>query len=96
MTADARGLERRLGGADRRKLDEYLTGVREIERRVAGFDQPVADVPDLDLPDRPPREYRDHFELLADMLVLAFRTDSTRIATFILSHDGSNRTFPEI
>jgi hypothetical protein len=96
VTADARDLERRLGGADRRKLDEYLTGVREIERRVTGFDQPVVDVPDLDLPDRPPREYRDHFELLADMLVLAFRTDSTRIATFILSHDGSNRTFPEI
>jgi len=96
VAADARDLERRLGGADQRKLDEYLSGVREIERRVAGFDLPVADVPDLDLPDRPPREYRDHFELLADMLVLAFRTDSTRIATFILSHDGSNRSFQEI
>lgn len=96
VTADARDLERRLGAGDRRKLDEYLDGVREIERRVAGFDRPVEGVPDLDLPDRPPREYRDHFDLLADMLVLAFRTDSTRIATFILSHDGSNRTFPEI
>jgi hypothetical protein len=96
VAADARDLERRLGTADRRKLDEYLVGVREIERRVAGFDRPVEGVPDLELPDRPPREYRDHFELLADMLVLAFRTDSTRVATFILSHDGSNRTFPEI
>jgi hypothetical protein len=96
VVADARDLERRLGVFDRRKLDEYLEGVREIERRVAGFDLPVQDVPDLDLPERPPKAYREHFELLADMLVLAFRTDSTRIATLILSHDGSNRTFPEI
>jgi len=96
VAADARAVERRLGLADRRKLDEYLAGVREIERRVERFDQPVDGVPELDLPDRPPEAFRDHFDLLSDMLVLAFRTDSTRIATFILSHDGSNRTFPEI
>jgi hypothetical protein len=96
VAEEARDLGRELGGVDRRKLDEYLAGVREIERRVTRFEVPVADVPDLDLPARPPREFRDHFDLLADMLVLAFRTDSTRIATFILSHDGSNRSFPEI
>ena len=70
--------------------------MREIERRVTSSELPVPDVPDHDLPDRPPQSYREHFELLTDMLVLAFRTDSTRVATFILSHDGSNRTFPEI
>ena len=96
VSSDASDLQRRLDAADRRKLDEYLSGVREIERRVTSSELPVPDVPDHDLPDRPPQSYREHFELLTDMLVLAFRTDSTRVATFILSHDGSNRTFPEI
>jgi hypothetical protein len=96
VAADAAALEGRLAAADRHKLDEYLTGLREIERQVARFDGMVPDVPDLDLPDRPPPAYSEHIRLLADMLVLAFQTDSTRIATFLLAHDGSNRAFPEI
>jgi len=96
VTADARSLEGRLDPADRRKLDEYLTGLRDVERQVARFDAPAADVPDADLPGGPPPSYRDHIRLMADMLVLALRTDSTRIATFLLAHDGSNRSFPEI
>jgi hypothetical protein len=86
-----------LGSNDRRKLDEYLTGVREIEQRVLAFKpDSVAGVPDLALPDRPPTAYADHIRLMADMMVLAFQTDATRIATFMLAHDGSNRSFPEI
>jgi hypothetical protein len=96
VAADAAALERRLAAADRHKLEEYLTGLREIERQVARFDRTLPDVPDLDLPDRPPPAYGEHIRLLADMLVLAFQTDSTRIGTFLLAHDGSNRTFPEI
>jgi hypothetical protein len=97
VLSEARGLSGQLGTADRRKLDEYLSGVREIEQRVAAF-RPgsVAGVPDLELPDRPPSAYADHIRLMADMLVLAFQTDATRIATFMLAHDGSNRSFPEI
>ena len=94
---EAAALDRRLGLDDRRKLDEYLTGLREIEQQIAGFERSsVHDVPDHDLPDMPPPSYTDHVRLLADMLVLAFQTDSTRIATFMLAHDGSNRSFPEI
>ena len=96
VMADARAVDSRLDAADRRKLDEYLTGLREIERQVARYDRPVPDVPDVDLPDGPPPAYGEHIRLMADMLVLAFRTDSTRIATFLLAHDGSNRSFPEI
>ncbi len=96
VAADAAALEGRLAAADRHKLDEYLTGLREIERQVGRFDGTMPDVPDLDLPDRPPAAYSEHIRLLADMLVLAFQTDSTRIATFMFAHDGSNRTFPEI
>jgi len=94
---EANSLSGSLGSNDRRKLDEYLTGVREIEQRVLAFKpDSVAGVPDLSLPDRPPTAYADHIRLMADMMVLAFQTDATRIATFMLAHDGSNRSFPEI
>ena len=96
VTADARDLEGRLDPADRRKLDEYLTGLRDVERQVARFDTPAPDVPDVDLPAGQPPSYRDHIRLMGDMLVLALRTDVTRIATFLLAHDGSNRSFPDI
>ncbi|MGI9177747.1 MAG: DUF1552 domain-containing protein [Pirellulales bacterium] len=97
VTEEARDIHRHLNPADRRKLDEYTTGIREIERQLQKFDDvPLASVPDLDLPEAPPPSYGDHMRLMADMLVLAFQTDSTRIATLMLAHDGSNRTFPEI
>ena len=96
VAADARSLHTQLAAADRRKLDEYLTGLREIERQITRFDAAAPTVPDRDLPDRPPPSYGDHLALLADMLVLAFQTDSTRIATFMFAHDGSNRSFPDI
>ena len=96
VAAEARELDRGLAAADRRKLDEYLTGLREIEHRIARFDQAPPQVPDRDLPDGPPAVYSEHLRLLADMLVLAFQTDSTRIGTFMFAHDGSNRSFPEI
>ncbi len=96
VAAEARDLHRGLSAADRRKLDEYLTGLRELEHRIAGFDGPPPQVPDRDLPARPPTAYSEHLRLLADMLVLAFQTDSTRIGTFMFAHDGSNRSFPEI
>jgi hypothetical protein len=94
---DARRLAGRLDGADRLKLDEYLTGVREIEQRLVRLERlGLPDVPDRELPDAPPKAYGEYVRLLADMLVLAFQTDSTRVATLLLAHDGSNRTFPEI
>ena len=97
VLGEARGLSNSIGSNDRRKLDEYLNGVREIEQRVLAFKpESVVGVPDLALPDRPPTAYADHIRLMADMMILAFQTDATRIATFMLAHDGSNRSFPEI
>lgn len=89
-------MERGLAAADRRKLDEYLTGLREIERQLARFEGPAPTVPDMELPAEPPPTSSEHIQLMAEMVVLAFRTDSTRIATFMLAHDGSNRPLPEI
>jgi hypothetical protein len=90
-------VDRRLDAADRRKLDEYLVSVRAIETQVERFERlPAPQVADGERPNGTPAAYPEHIRLLADMLVLAFRTDSTRIATFILGHDGGERTFPEI
>jgi Protein of unknown function (DUF1552) len=92
---DARQLKSRLGGTDQRKLDEYLTGVREIEQRLDRVEKTV----DLAAPAgaaRPtgvPKDYREHLRLMADMLVLAFQTDLTRVATFVFANDGSNRSY---
>ena len=95
VLGEARGLSNSLGSNDRRKLDEYLNGVREIEQRVLAFKpESVVGVHDLAMPDRPPTAYADHIRLMADMMILAFQTDATRIATFMLAHDGSNRSFP--
>ncbi|MCC7388917.1 MAG: DUF1552 domain-containing protein [Phycisphaerales bacterium] len=95
---DADTLGKRLGKADQRKLDEFQTSVREIERRVQIAMDQSADEP---LPDRPapagiPRKLGDHIDLMYDMMLLAFQTDTTRIATCMLGTGGSNRSMPDI
>lgn len=94
---DAKAMHRRLGRNDQQKLDEYLTGVREIERQIEkteSFGNPID--PGVSSPKGIPGNYKDHMRLLMDMMVLAFQTDSTRISTFLLAHDGSNRSFKDI
>lgn len=91
---DARALQRQLGATDRRKLDEYLTAVRELEQRIENAEKFQAALPDYDKPSGVPETYAEHLQLMFDLLALAFQTDSTRIATFILAHDGSNRPYP--
>jgi hypothetical protein len=94
---DAQKLHGRLGRGDQQKLDEYLTGVREIERRIEQAEQ-FGEAPDpgVEAPEGIPKDYREHIRLMYDMLVLAFQTDSTRVATFLMAHDGSNRNFRDI
>ena len=97
VAEDARRLRDRLGVADRRKLEEYLTGVREIERRIDDA-RPMIEVGQGSLP-RPagiPGDYREHLRLMGDLLVLAFRADLTRVATFVFANDGSNRSYGAI
>jgi len=101
---DAARLTRRLGRADRRKLDEYFSGIRELERRIemlapAEFgeeiwmlNEPVEEALRAP-PGGVPRDYRAHVRLIYDMLVLAFRLDRTRVATFMLANEGSNRNY---
>ena len=93
---DAKAMHKHLGRNDQQKLDQYLTGVREIERRVEKSES-LGKVVDPGVPaPGEPRTYEEHIKLMMEMMVLAFQTDSTRISTFLLAHDGSNRSFKEI
>jgi hypothetical protein len=94
---DARAMQRRLDSHDRSKLDQYLTGVREVEARIQKAEQ-LGDAPNPMVPTPPgiPPAYGEHIQLMFDILTLAFQTDSTRVATLLLAHDGSNRSFAEI
>jgi hypothetical protein len=88
---DARGLENQLGGADRQKLDQYLSCVRELELRIARAEKlpPVSPPAGTAKPEGRPADLAEHFRLMCDLLVLAFQTDVTRIATFMLGREGS-------
>lgn len=94
---DAQTLNKQLGRNDQLKLDEYLTGVREIERRIEKAEKfGLPDDPGIPAPEGIPDTHQEHVRLMMDMLVLAFETDSTRVASFLLAHDGSNKSFREI
>jgi hypothetical protein len=93
---DVKRIQPALSGADRQKLDEYFTSLRDVEQRVARADQGPREVPELQLPDGVPAELKEHIRLMFDILALAFQTDSTRVATFMLADAGSNRTYPDV
>jgi hypothetical protein len=93
---DAARLQSRLGSGDQRKLDEYLTAVREIEKRVELAEKSAPRLPSGTRPPDMFASFEEHVKLMFDMLVLAFQTDSTRVSTFIVSHEGSNRAYGEI
>jgi hypothetical protein len=88
---DARDLDKHLGGADRQKLDQYLTCVRELEQRIARAEKlPPAKPPKGATRPNQPADLSEHFRLMCDLLVLAFQADVTRIATFMFAREGSN------
>ncbi len=96
VLGEAKSLQARVNPADRRKVDEYFAAVRDIEQRIESAEKFNAEMPDVKVPDGVPSTYEAHIRAMFDILVLAFQTDSTRIASFMLAHDGSNRSFPEI
>lgn len=93
---DAKSLQKKLGYTDQQKIEEYLTGVREMERKIENAEKFRAAMPNATAPKGIPGTYRDHIRIMYDMMVLAFQSDTTRIATFLVAHDGSNRSFREI
>ena len=94
---DARTMQRRLASHDREKLDQYLTGIREVEARIQQAEKFGRTVdPDVPTPAGIPNTRLEYVDLRYDMMLLAFQTDTTRVATFVLGHDGDNRSFSEI
>ena len=94
---DARSLQRNMTARDKDKLEEYLTSVRDIETRIEKSERFGAPVdPAQDTPAGIPPKFDDYIQVMFDMMVLAFQTDTTRISTFLLANEGSNRTFPEL
>lgn len=95
---DLSRLKRNLGPADRSKVDDYLEAVREVERRIqrAEADTKGHELPDLDRPAGVPAAYADHAKLMFALQILAFQGDITRVTTFQLARETSNRTYPEI
>lgn len=97
VNEDANRLMGRLGANDRRRMDEYLTSVREIEQRMAHADSEGHETaPRLVRPGGVPRHFGEYLRLMGDLLTLAFQTDATRIATFVFADEGSNRSYREI
>jgi hypothetical protein len=96
---DAKQLNKTLGQADARKMDEYLQSVREVEQRIERA-MKDADKPrpttDMKRPDGMPKEVQDHIRLMCDLMVLAFQTDTTRVVTLPFANDGSNRPYKMI
>ena len=98
VMGDISKLRRELGPADRNKVEEYLDTVREVERRIQNAEQRSVDIPmpDADRPVGVPEAYADHAKLMFDLQVLALQGDLTRVITFQLARETSNRTYPEI
>jgi hypothetical protein len=98
VLTDAKDLQGKMAARDRDKLDEYLNSVREIEKRIELAERFKGGTPDPDMetPAGIPANYAEHIDLMFDMMVLAFSTDSTRISTFLMASEGSNRPFPEM
>jgi hypothetical protein len=102
---DANSYKNKVSTADKRRLEEYLSSVREVEQRIeqAGKNgrlqgwRPTLDKPDMKRPaDGIPQDIDQHMRLMCDILVLAFRTDTTRVSTLKLNNDHSSLRFPNL
>jgi hypothetical protein len=97
VTARTGELMANLGPSDRRKLDEYLSSIREIERRIERSEKDMTGLtPGIDKPTGIPVLYADYVNLMFDLQVVAFQTDVTRVVTMMMGREGSMRTYPEI
>jgi hypothetical protein len=94
---DARRLARELGAGDGRKLSEYLDAVRDVEQRIQRAEaRGVQELPIGDAPQGIPETYAEHVKLMFDLQVLAYQADLTRVMTFMMAREVSNKPYPEI
>ena len=93
---DTERLEHNLGPTDKRKLDEYLTSIREVEMRIQRAEKETPLPPGVEKPAGIPTTFAEHAQLLLSLVTLAFQADLTRVATFMMAREGGVRTYPEI
>ena len=97
VTGRTSELVRSLGSSDKRKVDEYLTSIREVERRIQMAEQDLTGLPEgLEKPTGIPVTYDEYAALMFDLQVLALQADLTRVVTMMMGREGSMRTYPEI
>ena len=98
VTSEIARLGKQLGASDRNRVEQYMQTIREVERRIQQAEASVADnpLPDLDRPIGVPAAYAEHAKLMFDLQLLALQGDITRVITFQLARETSNRTYPEI
>ena len=97
VTSDAKRMQKSLDPRDREKLDQYLTGIREVETRIESLERFGSTIdPDVATPEGIPFSHGEHIDIMFEMMLLAFQTDSTRVSTLMLAHDGDNRSHEEI
>jgi hypothetical protein len=98
IRGDVSRLETGLGTRDKRKLDEYLEGIRDIERRIEKMEKQSAamKIPVMERPTEIPDDFAAHAKLMSDLMVIAFQTDMTRVITFMMAREGSNRSYRAI
>jgi Protein of unknown function (DUF1552) len=96
VAEDAKQLRSQLGGADRQKLDQYFSSVRDVEQRIERVSKPIELDTGMSRPGDKPADIAEHIRIMYDLMVIAFKTDTTRIATFMLGNEGSNAAYPMI
>ena len=98
LQSERAGVAKNASSRDQDKLEEYFASVRDIEQRIQAAENSRSGraQPDQDAPEGIPKTYTEYVRLMYDMLHLAFQTDSTRVATFMIAGDGNNRDFSEI
>jgi Protein of unknown function (DUF1552) len=97
LNEDVRALRAKVGGTDRAKIDQYLEAVRDVERRMQLAEkQADREVPKIEGPAGAPEVFSEYFKLMADLMVLSWQTDMTRVITFMMGHEMSGRAYPEV
>ena len=97
VTDRVKQLQRRLGAADNRRVNDYLTSLRDVERRIQKTEEQSAkEVPDVARPAGIPESFDDHAHLLYDLQLLAYQSDITRVSTFMYGREQSPRPYPQI
>jgi hypothetical protein len=96
VSGDAKKLQSSLGPTDRRKLEEYLSSIRDVEQQLEKAEKENVIDPGMTKPYGVPPDFAEHFKLMSDMMTIAFQADLTRVITFLMTREGTSRAYREI